>query len=114
MKIKIRNYTIRTHDSKQYVVERTVERKIESQMIADSMNKADDSWNFGEHRIENDWRVGDTYEAEEFVGYFGELYPACSRVLEHLIRDQIGQQNLPRLMEYIKEAKEEIKDAIGK
>jgi hypothetical protein len=53
----------------------------------------------------------------ENIGYFGELYPACSRMLEYLLREEEIDVNttaeLTALMYTIRSTKEQILEAIS-
>ncbi len=110
--IKRGAYTIKRRDSRNIEVTKAVTKTISSQMIADKMNESDFGVLEEGHGYEI-WNTGDEYEAEEFVGYFGNTEKAMIKILDDGIIDMWANEaaGLLKMIRHIAEAKQEIIEA---
>lgn len=125
--IRIGKYTISEHDKLNLKVTALEKRTIESQMIAGAMNEkqwrdAEDLCQYGlskdDFLDEFGYKEGDTYEHEEFIGYFPKSKPelAFERVYSLMVSDGISNPHTSRLwgrvMLHITGCREEVIEAV--
>ena len=108
--IKIGAYTIKRRDSRNIEVTKAVTKTISNEMILFSMNEKFMKEGVPDAKL---YKMGDEYESEEFVGYFGNTEKAMIKILDDGIVDMWANEaaGLLKMIRHIAEAKQEIIEA---